>query len=90
MKRFVEGVDRSQSVLFPERLDEYIDEDNPVRVVDVFVDELDLGELGFEGSRQPSRAAPVITRRRCSRSISTAISTASLPAVDWSAKRSAT
>jgi hypothetical protein len=39
MKRFVEGVDRSQSVLFPERLDEYIDEDNPVRVVDVFVDE---------------------------------------------------
>jgi transposase len=49
MKRFVDGVDRSQAVLFPERLDDYIDEDNPVRVIDVFVDELDLGSLGFDG-----------------------------------------
>jgi transposase len=48
MKRFVEGEDRTQSTLFPERLDEYIADDNPVRVIDVFVDELDLGELGFE------------------------------------------
>ena len=47
MKRFVEGEDRSQSTLFPERLDDYVGEDNPVRVVDVFVDELDLGGLGF-------------------------------------------
>jgi len=39
MKRFVEGADRSQSTLFPERLDNYVGEDNPVRVVDVFVDE---------------------------------------------------
>lgn len=49
MKRFVEGEDRSQSTLFPERLDDYIAEDNPVRVVNVFVDELDLNSLGFEG-----------------------------------------
>ena len=49
MKRFVEGEDRSQSTLFPERLDDYIAEDNPVRVIDVFIDELDLGPLGFEG-----------------------------------------
>lgn len=42
MKRFVEGEDRSQSILFPERLDDYIEEDNPVRVIDVFVDALDL------------------------------------------------
>jgi hypothetical protein len=48
MKRFVEGEDRSQSTLFPERLDEYIAEDNPVRVIDFFVDELELGHLGFE------------------------------------------
>jgi len=48
MKRFVEGVDREQSTLFPDRLDDYIGEDNPVRVVDVFVDELDLGVLGFD------------------------------------------
>ena len=49
MKRFIEGENRSQSTLFPERLDDYIAEDNPVRVVDVFIDELDLGHLGFHG-----------------------------------------
>ena len=48
MKRSVEGVDRGQSSLFPERLDDWIGEGNPVRVVDVFVDELDLGGLGFD------------------------------------------
>ena len=47
MKRFIEGEDRGQSTLFPERLDDWIIEDNPVRVIDVFVDELDLGGLGF-------------------------------------------
>lgn len=57
MKRFVEGEDRSQSTLFPERLDDYVNEDNPVRVVDVFVDELDLGGLGF------SRVEPLATGR---------------------------
>jgi transposase len=48
MKRFIEGENRSQSVFFPERLDDYIDEDNPVRAIDVFVDELDLKSLGFD------------------------------------------
>ena len=48
MKRFVEGVDRSQSTLFPDRLEDWIGTDNPVRVIDVFVDELDLGGLGFD------------------------------------------
>ena len=48
MKRFIEGEDRSQSTLFPEHLDDYVGEDNPVRVVDVFVDALELGGLGFE------------------------------------------
>jgi transposase len=57
MKRFVEGEDRSQSTLFPERLDDYVAEANPVRVVDVFVDELDLGGLGF------SRVDPLATGR---------------------------
>ena len=52
MNRFIEGEDRSQSTLFPEHLDDYIAEDNPVRVIDVFVDELDLQELGFEGDCQ--------------------------------------
>jgi transposase len=49
MKRFVEGADRGQSTLFPECLEDWIDEDNPVRVIDVFADELDLAELGFSG-----------------------------------------
>src|ERR1700719_219411 len=49
MKRFVEGTDRGQSTLFPECLEDWIHEDNPVRVIEVFVDELDLGELGFGG-----------------------------------------
>jgi len=47
MKRFIEGEDRNQSTLFPECLDDYIAEDNPVRVIDVFVDEIDLTRLGF-------------------------------------------
>src|SRR3954452_14582184 len=49
MKRFVEGTDRGQNTLFPECLEDWIGEDNPVRVIDVFVDELDLAELGFDG-----------------------------------------
>jgi transposase len=49
MKRFVLGVDRGQSTLLPGCLDDFIDESNPVRVVDAFVDALDLGELGFDG-----------------------------------------
>jgi transposase len=57
MGRYIDGQDRTQSVLFPERLDDWIDEDNPVRAVDVFVEELDLGRLGFE------RAQPAETGR---------------------------
>ena len=57
MSRFIEGEARSQSVLFPERLEDWIAEDNPVRAVDAFVEELDLAELGFAG------AAPAETGR---------------------------
>jgi transposase len=49
MKRFVEGTDRGQSTLLPECLDDWIDEDNPVRVIDAFVEALSLAELGFAG-----------------------------------------
>ena len=48
MSRFVEGENRAQSTLFPEKLDDYITDDNPVRVIDVYVDELDLRRLGFD------------------------------------------
>src|ERR1700738_3683567 len=49
MKRFVQGDNRTQSFLLPEALDDYVTDTNPVRVVDVFVDGLDLQKLGFEG-----------------------------------------
>ena len=48
MSRFIKGESRSQITLFPEAIDEYIQEDNPVRVIDVFVDGLDLCVLGFK------------------------------------------
>ena len=49
MKRFVEGQNRSQLILLPGCLDDYVGEDNPVRIVDAFIDELDLAVLGFAG-----------------------------------------
>ena len=58
MTRFVVGDDRSQSTLFPERLDDYLGEDNPVRAVDVFVDELDLAGLGFDGVEPEATGRP--------------------------------
>ena len=57
MSRFIEGEHRTQSVLFPEQLEDWITEDNPVRAVDAFVDELDLTELDFAG------AQPAVTGR---------------------------
>ncbi len=57
MKRFIEGSCREQGTLFPEFLEDWIDEDNSVRVIDVFVDELDLGGLGF------NRVVPEATGR---------------------------
>ena len=58
MNRFVEGEDRTQGVLLPEFLDDYVAEDNPVRVIDVFVDELDLRALGFEGVAPEATGRP--------------------------------
>jgi len=49
MRRFVEGTDRGQSTLSPECLGDWVSEDNPVRVIDVLMDELHLAELGFNG-----------------------------------------
>ena len=49
MKRFIEGQDRGQLILLPECLDDYVGEENPVRVVEAFIDELDLAALGFAG-----------------------------------------
>lgn len=57
MARYIEGWNRSQSFLLPECVDDYVGENNPVRIVDAFVDELDLGKLGF------GRAVPAETGR---------------------------
>ena len=58
MKRFIEGESRTQSTLLPEVLDDFVTEANPVRVVDVFVDELDLGQLGFVGIEPAATGRP--------------------------------
>ena len=58
MKRFVAGVDREQSTLLPECLDDFVDESNPVRVIDAFVDALDLAELGFHGVEPAATGRP--------------------------------
>jgi hypothetical protein len=55
MKRFIESDDRMQGTLFPEYLEDYVAEDNPIPVVDVFVENLDFGKLGF------NRTEPTIT-----------------------------
>src|SRR3974390_3113740 len=67
MRRFVEGIDRGQTTLFPEFLEDWIDEDNPVRALDAFVDELDLSGLGFDGAApeatgRPSSHPPVLLK----------------------------
>ena len=49
MHRFIDGEDRMQHTLLPHCLEDYVGEENPVRVIEVFVDELDLSALGFSG-----------------------------------------
>jgi hypothetical protein len=76
MKRFIQGEDRTQIILLRECLDDYVGEASPVRVIDVFVDELDLGRLGFDGvepaaTGRPSYHPAVLLKlyTQCSRSI---------------------
>ena len=58
MKRFIPAESRTQTTLLPESLDDYISDDNPVRVVDVFVEELDLVKLGFESAKASVTGRP--------------------------------
>src|SRR5512141_2379565 len=58
MPRFIEGQDRQQVTLMPECLDDFISDDNPVRVIDAFVGELDLTKLGFEGAEPAATGRP--------------------------------
>ncbi len=63
MKRFIEGVDRFQATLFPERLEGWIEDDNPVRVIDVFAEGLDPSDLGLQMQRR--QAGQDIILRSC-------------------------
>ena len=63
MSRFVEEADRGQWTLLPECLDDFIDERNPVRVIDVFIDALDLAEMRFEGVEPAATVGPRTTHR---------------------------
>jgi len=90
MKRFVEGEDRAQVTLLPECLDDYIAEDNPVRVIDVFIEELDLTSLGFEGVVPAITGRPAYHPAVLLKVTSTGISIASSPAVACNGRRSAT
>ena len=58
MKRFIEGADRGQSMLLPECLDDFIEDINPVRAIEAFVDALDLGVLGFAGAEPAATGRP--------------------------------
>jgi len=58
MKRFTEGENRYQSTLFPDSLEDYIAEDNSIRVVDAFVDKLELTGLGFESAEPSATGRP--------------------------------
>ena len=58
MHRFIEGEDRMQPALLPHCLEDYVDEENPVRVIEVFIDELDLAGLGFSGMTPAATGRP--------------------------------
>jgi hypothetical protein len=91
VKRFVEGECRTQAVLFPERLDDWIGDDNPVRAVDAFVGELDFKALGFESAEPAHTGRPAYhPRRHFLRSTFTVISTVCSRVVGSSARHGAT
>jgi transposase len=69
MQGFVQGADRQQTTLLPECLDDWVDEGNSIRAVDVFVDALDLRDLGFDGVDPAATGRAATILRRCSSSI---------------------
>jgi hypothetical protein len=87
----ITGHDRSQLLLLPESLDDYVGPENPVRFIEAFVDGLDLAGAGFERVSSPRIPAVRATCRPiCSSSASTAISIASVPVGGWKPRPTAT
>lgn len=62
MPRYVEGEPRTQATLFPEQIEDYLDEDNFVRAVEAFVDALDLDRMGFQGMNPKATGRPAYHR----------------------------
>src|SRR5205085_11370726 len=58
MHRFIDGEDRMQQALLPHRLDDYVDGENPVGVIEIFIEELDLAALGFSGVKAAATGRP--------------------------------
>lgn len=90
MGRFIEGADRTQVTLLPEAIDDYVSDDNPVRVVDALSMRSTLRRSASRASSLKRRAAPATIRQRSSRSTSTAISTKCNPRAASSASAGGT
>ena len=89
MHRFIDGEDRTQQALLPHSLEDYVDEENPVRVIEVFIDELDLAALGFSGMTPAATGRPAYHPSTLLKIYLYGYSTAFCRAGDWNAKRNA-
>jgi hypothetical protein len=78
MKGFVQGVDRQQTTLLPECLDDWVGETNPIRAVDVFVDALELRDLGFDGVDPAATGRPAVSKR-CRARFNSSVSSRTTP-----------
>ena len=89
MQGFVQGADRQQTTLLPECLDDWVDEGNSIRAVDVFVDALELRDLGFDGVDPAATGRPAYHPSPMLKLTFTAISTGCNRAGGWSARPAA-
>src|SRR4030088_2400441 len=89
MHRFIDGEDRMQRALLPHSLEDYVSEENPVRVIEVFIDELDLAALGFSGMTPAATGRAASHPSTLLKIYSTVISTACSRAGGSNGKRSA-
>ena len=89
MHRFIDGEDRMQQTLLPHSLEDYVSEENPVRVIEVFIDELDLAAMGFSGMTPAATGRPAYHPGTLLRFTSMATSTACSQAGGWNGKRNA-
>jgi transposase len=89
MHRFIDGEDRRQPALLPHCLEDYVSEENPVRVIEVFIDELDLTALGFSGVTPAPTGRPAYHPSTLLKIYLYGYSTAFGRAGGWNAKRSA-